>query len=183
MLKVIKNKGKMVQAYELGSDSEVIKKLMEAGKIVCTAPGKYEIHSQEAVKGNKGGEIASAGDWIKVDGRGYPYPNSKEYFLAHHRHMDGDNYEQVPTPLNAWNAECGQCPEIDFLVGTKRLLIDEVSTEKRYSAKLWGTEEAANADAVIVFYSISYDATGAVIDADFNFVARDEFEKTYTVIG
>ena len=33
MLRVIKNKGTTVKAYQLGSNHEIIKKLMEQGKI------------------------------------------------------------------------------------------------------------------------------------------------------
>ena len=43
-------------------------------------------------------------------------------------------------------------------------------------------EETAAEDAMIVFYSISYDETGKVIDADYNFVGRREFEKTYSML-
>ena len=42
--------------------------------------------------------------------------------------------------------------------------------------------EAAAEDAMIVFYSISYDDAGNVIDCDWNFVERGEFDRTYSVI-
>jgi len=35
-------------------------------------------------------------------------------------------------------------------------------------------------DAIIVFYSLDYDGEGNIMDADFNFVQREEFQKTYT---
>jgi len=38
------------------------------------------------------------------------------------------------------------------------------------------------ADAVIVFYSITKDEDGTITDADFNFVARDEFDRTYSLL-
>ena len=34
-------------------------------------------------------------------------------------------------------------------------------------------------DAVIVFYELEYDAGGEIVEADFNFVAKDEFDKVY----
>ena len=44
------------------------------------------------------------------------------------------------------------------------------------------TTEAAAEDAMIIFYSISYDDAGNVTDCDWNFVERGEFNRTYSVI-
>lgn len=183
MYKVIKNKGKMVEAYQLGSDNAVIKELVQKGKICDLGDGRYEIHSQEAVSGTAGGEKATAGDWIKVDSKGCPYPNGREYFEANHRHIERDTFEQIPKPLQAWDSKLEMCPEVAFLVAKKGLVIDEESTDRRYTAQLWGAMEVAAEDAMIVFYSISYDDAGSVTDADWNFVERSEFDKTYSVIG
>lgn len=181
MFNVIKNKGKIVQAYQLGSDCSVVKELIASNKITVLEDGKFEIHSLETINGNAGGEIATAGDWIKVDGGGYPYPNEKEFFEANHRHIEGDTFEQIPKLLRAWDSECERCPEIDFLIKQKGLQIDDASFDRHYIAELWGTQEVAAADAVIVFYSITYDEAGTVVDADWNFVARDEFDRTYSI--
>lgn len=172
----------MVDAYQLGTDNAVIKELVESGKICNLRDGRYEILSQEAVKGAVGGEIAVNGDWIKVDSKRCPYPNDKEYFEANHRHVEGDTFEQIPKPLQAWDSKLEMCPEVTFLVEDKGLIIDETSSDRRYTAELWGTTEVAAEDAMIVFYSVSYGENGEVIDADFNFVARDEFERTYSVL-
>lgn len=182
MYEVIKNKGKYVEAYQLGSDNAVIKELLQKGKIRDLGDGSYEIHSQEAVNGAVGGEKAMAGDWIKLDSTGSPYPNDKEYFEANHRHIEGDTFEQLPKLLPAWDAKLEMCPEVEFLVEKKDLVIDMTSSDRRYTAQLWGTTEVAAEDAMIVFYSISYDEAGSVTDADWNFVERSEFQKTYTVI-
>jgi len=182
MYKVIKNKSKIVQAYQLGSNNAVIKELMESGKI-CDLGGRYEIYSQEAVNGAVGGEKAMTGDWIKVDSKGCPYPNDKEYFEANHRHIEGDTFEQLPKPLSAWDAKLEICPEVAFLVEKKGLNIDETSSDRRYIAELWGTTEVAAADAMIVLYSVSYDEAGNVTDCDWNFVERGEFDRTYSIIG
>ena len=69
-----------------------------------------------------------------------------------------------------------------FLVEKKELVIDKASSDRRYTAQLWGTTEAAAEDAMIVFYSISYDDAGNVTDCDWNFVGRGEFNRTYSVI-
>ncbi len=182
MFNVMKNKGKIVQAYQLGSNSAVINELMADGRIENLGEGSYAVHSQEAINGKVGGEVAKVGDWIKIDSSGCPYPNDRAFFEANHRHMEGDTYEQMPKLLQAWDAECEMCPEVAFLVEKKSLVIDETSTAQRYSAELWGTREAAAADAVIVFYSISRDSNGCIIDANFNFVERGEFNRTYSVV-
>lgn len=181
MYTVIKNKSKIVKAYQLGKDNSVVQELVESGKILEIGNGKYEIYSQEAVSGSFGGEIAISGDWIKIDSKGYPYPNDREYFEANHRHIEGDTYEQIPKPLQAWDEKLEICPEIIFLVEKKGLIIDKASIGRRYTAELWGTTEVAAADAMIVFYNLSYDMAGNVIDCDWNFVEKSEFEKTYRI--
>ena len=42
---------------------------------------------------------------------------------------------------------------------------------------------SAPKDAVIVFYRISRDEAGQITDAEFNFVAGAEFEKTYELLS
>ena len=74
------------------------------------------------------------------------------------------------------------CPEVMVLVEKKGLVIDKESSDRRYTAQLWGTTEAVAEDAMIVFYSISYDEAGNVTDCDWNFVERGEFDRTYSVI-
>jgi hypothetical protein len=128
----------------LGSDSKAINKLIQERKFVLLDDDMYEIFSQEAVNGKTGrGEIARKGDWIKVDGNGYPYPNEKAYFEADHRHLAGDRYEQIPRILWAWNIECEMCEAIIFLKDEGRLTINPDSYEHYYTAQLWGTLEAA----------------------------------------
>lgn len=183
MLTVIKNKGKIVKAYQLGSGNPVIDALIADGKIEDLEDGCFAIRSLETVSGSFPGEIARVGDWIKIDGNGWPYPNDRAFFEANHRLIEGDTFEQIPRPLPAWDASCGMCPEILFLTGHKGLVIDEASDQQRYTATLWGTKESAAADAVIVFYSISYDEKGGITDADFNFVQREEFDRTYTILS
>lgn len=182
MYKVIKNKGKIVKAYQLGTDNAVIKALIKNGKIRDLGDGRYEIYSQEAVNGGIAGEIAMVGDWIKLDGSGFPYPNNQEYFLNNHRYIEKDTFEQLPKPLLALDAKLGMCPELTFLMEKKGLIIDKASFDRHYTAKLWGTTEVASADAMIVLYSVSYDEAGNITDCDWNFVERREFDKTYTML-
>lgn len=179
MAMVIKNVGKEVQAWELGKNSEMEQKLFTEGKIQLTN-GRvtiYALFSQEAQSGE--GERARPGDFFKVDKAGYPYPNKREWFLQNHRHIEGDTYEQLPKKLLAWESTEGITPEVQFLIDHKGLVLSPENPSQYFGAELWGAWLTAAADAVLIFYSVGYDDDGNVTDADFNFVARTEFEATY----
>lgn len=178
MAKVIKNNGKKVQAWELGMGSAMELKLIKEGKIVYAGNGNYELFSQECNSG--AGEKANAGDFFKVDKAGYPYPNNRAWFLENHRHIDGDTYEQRPKPLDAWEVTEGITPEVQFLIDHKGLKLSPETPEQYFGANLWGAWLTAASDAVLVFYSVTRNESGVIIDADFNFVARKEFEATYS---
>ena len=177
MRKVIKTKGKILKAYELGAASQTERDMIAAGRIRVLDGGKYEVFSREAVNGS--GEIVSAGDFFKVDSGGYPYPNPRAFFMANHKPLGDELYEQIPRPLDAWTADEEMCEEIEFLIAVKGLRIDEDNAGKYYTAPLYGTLESAARDAVIVFYAIERDENGRMTDADFNFVERGEFDLTY----
>ena len=57
--------------------------------------------------------------------------------------------------------------------------IREDDPERYFNAFLWGAPLSAGKDAVLIFYSIKRDIDGNIYDADFNFITREEFEKTY----
>lgn len=171
---VCKKVGKMVKAYELGAGSEMEKKMLDEGKIVIREDGKYELFSQEAKSGS--GEIAEAGFMFKIDGKGFPYPNDPEWFHANHRHVAGDEYEQLPKPLEAWEKDDEMSDAVKFLIDTGKLTLDWASVDAFMGAMLWGSWLTAGEDAVLIFYSVDRDEEGTVIGADFNFVARAEFD-------
>ena len=176
MAKVIKNKGKEVRAWELGTNSPMERKLIAEGKIQKTCNG-FLLFSQEAQSGE--GEHAKAGDFFKVDKAGYPYPNKRDFFLLNHTPIEGDTYEQHPKELLAWEIAEEITPEVQFLIDHKGLVLNPQKPDQYFGAKLWGAWLTAASDAVLIFYSVSYDDEGNVIDADFNFVARAEFEAAY----
>ena len=173
---VIKNMGKVVSAWELGAGSEKETSLITQEKIIVTADG-YELFSQESKSGS--GEKASAGDFFKVDKAGYPYPNAREWFLANHRHIDGDSYEQLPKAMMAWESTEEITPEVQYLIDHKGLKLSPDTPDQYFGAELWGAWLTAAADAVLIFYSVTRDEDGNITDADFNFVARQEFEASY----
>lgn len=183
MINVMKKHGKTVHAWRLGDPSREISEMIREGKIVPAADGTYEIMSREAVSGGSGhGQAARAGDYIKVDSGGFPYPNDAAFFEANHRKIQGDTYEQIPVPLKAWTAEEEICPEISFLQQNRGLVIRSDDFAHTFTAPLWGTVESAPGDAVIVFYSIDYAEDGSITDADYAFVVREEFEKNYRIL-
>lgn len=179
MRRIKKKEGKIVKAYCLGEDHPVIDGLIREGKLRPTADGCWKVFSQESSEG----ELAKPGDYIKLDSSGVPYPNSRAFFLENHRHTGGDDYEQIPRWLNAWRLGDEMCPEIRFLIEYRELVIDEGSEDACFRAPLWGDMLSAAKDAVIVFYELEYGSSHEVVKADFNFVARDEFDKTYLSEG
>lgn len=177
---VRKKNGKTIRAYCLAADSAMELQMIEEGKIQKHADGNYELFSQEAV--NQSGEMAQPGDYFKVNGNGFPYPNTKEFFEKKHVKLDEpDAYMQIPAPLQAWAITEPECEEIIWLKQQGKLKINEDDTDKYFSAFLWGTMLSTPKDSVIVFYSVTRDEEGNISDVDFNFVARDEFERTYDV--
>lgn len=180
MQKVIKKAGKIVKAYCLGEQSEVEKKLIREGKIIFHDNGEYELFSQEAVNGT--GEKALKGDYFKLDSNGYPYPNDRSFFRKNHIQLNQDEYEQIPKTVMAWTKNEELSPEIEFLIKEKNLVIDKKSKNKYFNAPLWGSMLSAAEDAVILIYSVDRDANDKIIDIDFNFVARDEFNRDYVIL-
>lgn len=178
MARVIKKQGKKTKAWALGARSEMEKKLIAEGKIVVKDDGSYELFSQEANSGS--GEVAQAGDYFKVDNAGYPYPNGKDWFEANHKHIEGEDYEQLPKELEAWEISEVISPVMMFLLQSGKLKIDFSNEKEFFGAELWGSWLTAAKDAVIVFYGVTKDEAGNITDADFNFVARSEFEQTYS---
>ncbi len=183
MIKVMKNHGKTVQVYRLGEDSEEIGQLIKEKKIIPLPDNKFEVKTSETLSSqSEHGQIAMAGDFVKVDSDGNPYPNCAEWFYQNHRHLAGNEYEQIPQALDAWTCDEKMCKEIEFLIQHKGLVINEQEQENYFTAPLWGTTETAGKDAVVVFYGITYTESGEIVDADFNFVKRTEFDKTYHII-
>ena len=177
----LKNKKKIVKAYQLGAGTDMEKMLIEEGAIKHKEDGTYELFSQEAVNG--AGEVACSGDYFKVDevnGKHFPYPNGREWFEDNHTHLSGDEYEQVNKPLAIWEAYDPLCEEIEYLVENGKLTIKEKDEEHYFNAFLWGAELSAAKNAVVLFYSVDKDDKGNITDISFNFVARAEFDKTYS---
>lgn len=181
MRKAIKIKGKCISAWKLGENSAMENKLIREGTLKQTSNGIYEVFSREAISGI--GEKASVGDYIKVDSNDFPYPNAREYFEKNHRHIEGDTYEQVPSPVDVWFVEDEMCEEIQFLIDNKELKFNTADNRAYFNAPLWGTVLSAAKDAAIVLYSVTRACGGKIIDIDFNFVAKDEFEKSYRFLS
>ncbi len=181
MKNAIKKSGKRVFAYRLGEGHPEIGRLIAEGRLIPHGDS-FEVMSQEAVRGGSGkGQTAHWGDYIKIDSLGYPYPNSAEYFVSNHRHIEGDEYEQIPKPLKVWTVSEPMCEEIEYLQREKGLVIDTENEEKCFTAPLWGTVESAARDDVLVIHRVKRDETGSITDMNFNFVCLSEFIKNYTL--
>lgn len=177
MRTIIKTKLPIIKAWQLGQHSHMEQRMILEGKIRLPKPGRYEVFSQEAR--GESGELASVGDYFKVDSAGFPYPNEKTYFEANHIHLGGEDYRQLPKPLKAWLLGDPVTEEIDFLLRFKGLQITPERPDECFRAPLWGSTLTAAADAVLVIYSLERDSSGRIVDVDFNFIARPEFDLTY----
>ena len=184
MRMAVKNKGKLVRAWRLGDGTPMERQLLARGRIRKAEPGIYELFSLEAVNG--GGQLARVGDYFKVtESRGqlYPYPNGREWFEANHRHLQGDAYEQLPKPLGFWQEGDYLSEEVEFLFAHDKIDLTPEHQDRYYNAVLWGAPLSAPRDAVIVVYGVDRDEQGVIRDIDFNFVAREVFEREYTILG
>ena len=103
-----------VNAYRLGEQSEGLDRLIKEGLVSQSDDGTFEVHTMET-KDEKG-ETANAGDYVKLDAFGRPYPNKAEFFEKNHRHIDGDQYEQFPKDREVWMMGDAMCPEVEFLI-------------------------------------------------------------------
>ena len=169
-----------VQAWELGAGSDMEKEMIRRGKIAAHPDGTYELFSQEASEGK--GQFAKAGDFFKVDDKGFPYPNERAFFLKNHRCLGGGWYEQAAKPLKIWRKGEPECEEIRFLLDRGILFLHPEDPRRYFSAFLWDTNETAPEDAVIVFFAVERDPAGNITGINFNFVVKDYFEKNYRVI-
>ena len=169
-----------VNAYRLGEQSEGLDRLIKEGLVSQSDDGTFEVHTMET-KDEKG-ETAHAGDYVKLDAFGRPYPNKAEFFEKNHRHIDGDQYEQFPKDREVWMMGDAMCPEVEFLIEQGRLELHKEDPEHYFKGTGWGTKLTASSDAALVFYEIKRNAGGNIVDAEFNFVDRDTFEETYELI-
>ena len=177
MRNVIKHTNTIVNACQLGQNTKLEQNLMNAGRLVRVSAEQYEVFSQEAT--GKHGEVAYVGDYIKLDTAGFPYPNKRNYFEKNHRKIGENEYEQIAQPLQAWCLGEPVDEAIEFLLQHKGLKFDLESEERCFSAPLWGTQLTAKQDAVLLIYRVNRNEDDTIADIEYNFVAREEFSKTY----
>lgn len=175
---LVQKKARQVRAWCLGEDTEMERLLIAQGRISREGDGSYRVRSQE--NGTEG-QVVPAGDYFKVDSTGAPYPNSREFFLANHTHIAGDLFLQTSPVLKAWCREAPMCPEVELLLGSGRLRIDEKDPCHYFRAFLWGAWLHAAADGVIIF-DRTEQLDGKLLDVEFHFITREEFLLTYQIV-
>ena len=87
-----------------------------------------------------------------------PYPVAKAWFEENHDCIREGWYLQKTAPGKAWRSSMPMIPEIRYLLDNLLL----IWREQTFSAFLWGTTQTA---------------------VEFHFVAADELEKTYSIVG
>lgn len=171
----------LVQAWRLGDGTIKEKELMARKAIILNEDGDYELFSREST--GKTGEIAKAGDYFKVDSNDYPYPNEKLTFEATHEHVDADWYMQKTPVLFAWAIDQPINDAVQYLFDMGLVVLHDDDPAHFFSAFLWGTEERAAKEDIIIFYLIQRDDHGKILKIDFNFVEKSEFDKTYRIVS
>ena len=176
-------KKRVVLAYQLGAGTAMEEELIREGAIRRLADGSYALFSQEAMNG--AGEIACAGDYFKVDvvnGKRFPYPNSREFFEANHRHLEGDSYEQRGRAVAVWQNGDAPCEEIDFLLHSGQLTLRPQDEARYFNAVLLGAPLSAAKDAVVVLNRVERNEQGSITDIAFSFVSRPDFERDFVLV-
>lgn len=164
-------------AFQLGQNSLLEAQMIQAGRIRTNGTGVYEVFSQEARAGK--GEIVHSSDYVKIDSKGYPYPNKKDFFEASCVSLGENQYQQIGTPVEVWFADDPMSDFILFLLNTHQLHIDPSNDAQYFQAELFGAPLSAARSAAVIAYAVRRDPDGSIVDVDFNFVERGEFEKTY----
>ena len=169
-----------IRAWELGAGSATEQEMIRCGKIVARPGGIFEIFSREAA--GKTGQVAAAGDFFKVDDYGFPHPWKRAAFLQQHLFLEGDWYQEAARRVKIWRLADPVCEEIRFLLDHDILRIKPDDPERCFTALIWGTEETAASDAVVVIFDADRDTEGRVTGVHFNFVEIGYFNKHYRVI-
>ena len=175
----IKKSKKLVEAYELGKNTAVELHLISTGKIIKVDANQYRLKSGESTDE---GELATSGDFFKIDGAGNPYPNKRQWFLKNHRHIKANTYEQIITPVKIWKADSSLTEEIEWLIHNKLLKLNPEDNTRYFNAHLWSSDLSAPRNAIVVLYSVKRDAEQKITSIDFNFVSHKHFQENYTLI-
>ena len=173
----IKTAGLLRQAWRLGEGSSMERDLIVRGYLVPLEDGAWRVRSREIRDGDDG-QLAHDGDWIRLDSKGFPYPNEKTWFEERHRPIEGDLYEQIPQPLLVWQYGDPLIDAMDFILEKGLLQI----TEDGFVARIWDTTERAPLSHTVVFYEVGREEDGAIREVTFNLVAEDEFIGNYRIL-
>ena len=176
---VRKKEAPPVTVFRLGEGSALERELAEKGMLIARPDSSFEVRTRESGEGL--GETARAGDFVKLDVGGFPYPVSEEAFLREHRLTEA-GYLQIPRDLQAWTPEEARPAVLDWLLERGRLSLHPEDPAHYYEAERWGTRLTAPEDAVLVFHRILAGPDGEILDVDFNFVVREIFDRSYEIL-
>ncbi len=178
--KAVKKHGKKVLAWRLGDGSAMEKDLIDKGLIRVLPDGKYELFSLESQSGS--GQIAEKGWYFKVDSNGNPYPNREDFFVSHHLHLEGDSYEQIPSPVVYWEKGLPMPETVRYLFDSGKVRVNENDPDRYFTTFLWGAPLSTGVDGKIVIYSVQKGEDGSITDIDYAFISADEFALTYDIL-
>ena len=175
---VIKREAPPATACCLGEGSDLERELLAHG-LLSRDGEDYRVHSREAA--GETGQLARRGDFVKLDAGGFPYPNARVDFLQNHRRTPA-GWVQIPVPCEAWAYGEPGSEALRWAREHGGLTLHADDPARFYRAQLWGAALSAPRDAVLVFYRIERDENGAITGVRYNFVAREEFDKSYRIV-
>lgn len=182
-MKMAQKIARIVEAYELGMNSTMEKLLISEGTIQILEDGKYRLRSLEA---KSKGELCNRGDFFKVNeenGAHFAYPIKREKFLATHKFLGGNQYEQITKPVKVWQVGDKLTYEIKYLQKIGKLIIDKKDDQQYFNAFLWNTHLTAPKDAILVIYEEKLNSKGEIFDIDFNLIQSKIFAKDYVYVN
>lgn len=177
---IIIKKSVPARAFQLGNACSLEREFISRGLLLPLPEGLWRVKTRESPTE---GELAKSGDYIKIDRSGMPYPTGKEWFEANHVPLKGGMYLQTATPRKAWQASEPVCPEIRFLLDQGLLRWNPEDQSCTFQAYLWGTEQTAAGDAVVVLDRVETDSLRKIQTVEFHFVAKEEFQSAYDVLN
>ena len=158
------------KAYELGSDCEKERQMINEGKIVYNGM-MYILQTTRSKAAGIEGIIGLKGDFFTIDSEGNPYPIDRQRFLANHKPVDGEPciYARRQKPYDVWLFGEDVTAAVQFAVDHGRIQMDHDNLDQLFKAKIGDEWVTASNNAAVVFKSITLDKNGVVTDVDFYF--------------
>lgn len=169
----IQNQGPLIRAYKLGSASGM-EELLTANGLITRTEEEYTFAD---------GSTAVSGDYFTMESTDegpQAIPVDGSWFEHFHKALGGDLYQRIVSPCRIFEFGDPEFEEITFLLDTDQIFLDEEDDARYFNSDLYGMCISAAKDAVIVIHDTWRDAQDRIVEVQFGFISREEFEQNYT---